>query len=167
MDLGNIFYIVVVLAYFIYQATRKKSREGDEMDLPQGNPSRPEKEVTFEDLLREIRGEQNPQAKPVPKSIAQPKHEEIKVEKIEKAKTRYRSLEEQDDEIQYYEGAFENVDFKGKQSSPGIPNIQSVESGSHHRTPVSRKSKYAALLKNPNSVKDALVLKEILDRKHF
>ncbi|MFC3414669.1 hypothetical protein [Algoriphagus hitonicola] len=167
MDLGNIIYIVAILAYFIYQATRKKSQEGGETELPEGNPSRPEKEVTFEDLLREIRGEQNQSPKPAPKPIPQTKFEETKVEKLEKPTTRYRSLEEQDDEIQYYEGAFENVDFKGKKSSPGIPDIQTVGSEHHHRARVSRKSKYAALLKNSSSVKEAMVLKEILDRKHF
>ncbi len=170
MDLGNIVYIVAVLAYFIYQATRKKKLPEQDMDIPEGKP---QQEVTFEDLLREIRGEQEqkpkpqPVPEPAPKPVYSSQYEEAKIKESEKPKTRYRSLEEQDDEIQYYEGAFENIDFKGKKSSPGIPDIQSVESDPYHRPSASRKSKYASLLRNPNSVKEALVLKEILDRKHF
>lgn len=177
MDLGNIVYIVAVLAYFIYQATRKKKLPEEDLDMPEGGQKPPKQEVSFEDLLREIRGEQEqqPKPKPKPKSVpkAEPKpvfqsrYEEQMAEKESKPTTRYKTLEEMDNEIQYYEGAFQNIDPTTQSSSKGIPDIQTVVAEPEAKRSSKRNSKYAALLKDPTSVKEALVLKEILTRKHF
>ncbi|SFO39141.1 hypothetical protein SAMN04488519_10652 [Algoriphagus ornithinivorans] len=168
MDLGNILYILAVLAYFIYTATRKKkSEEGlDPADTP---TNQPEQGTSFEDLLREIRDQQK---KPRTQEAPKPKKKEpapVQMpETVEELpwKTKYKSLEEQDDEIQYYEGAFNKTKSDLSKTSKGVPEIPSVVDRDESRKSI-RSNPYARLLKNSSSMKDAIVLKEILDRKHF
>lgn len=185
MDLGNIVYIVAVLAYFIYQATKnKKKNQGagpDQMsDVPEQKP------VSFEDLMREIRDAQKPKplapAKPKmqPAPVAQPK--EVVYERAGEIESRpewradpapavkrfpTKKWEEgDDDEIEHYQGAFVKAKSDLTRTSKGIPEIPSlkdvvVESSN------SSNSRYARMLTNPQSLRDAIVLKEILDRKNF
>ena len=184
MDLGNIVYIVAVLAYFIYQATKgKKKNQGkdpEEMDeAPQQKP------VSFEDLMREIRDAQKPkpvapaQPKMQPAPVNQPR--EVVYERAGDTSSRpewradpapavkrfpTKKLEEDDDEIQRYKGAFENAKSDLTKTSEGIPEIPSLKEIADETSYTSR-GRYARMLKNPQSIRDAVVLKEILDRKHF
>ncbi|MEP0710744.1 hypothetical protein [Algoriphagus sp.] len=183
MDLGNIVYIVAVLAYFIYQATRgKKKNQAD--NQPEMSDEQQQKPVSFEDLMREIRDAQKPkQAEPVttrqPTPVDLPKPVEYKraAEPVVRPEWRpdpapavkrfpTKKWEEADDEIEYYQGAFEKTESALTKTSKGIPEIPSfkkieVESSN------SIKNRYERLLKDPKSIKDAIILKEILDRKHF
>lgn len=179
MDAGNIIYIIAIIIYFIYSAM-KKSKGPEEIDVPEkeveDSPRRP---ASFEDLLREIREgqqekernfdqsgqgdvlEQKPQRrdrsieKPVsspsyqPKSVDQPKaFRKFQGEVSEQEKPRHKTLDEQvmmDDEIE------------GLKSSIKVEELDAPESN----------SKYKSLLKNPESVKDAIILTEILNRRNF
>ncbi|WP_425638854.1 hypothetical protein ACPUEN_04495 [Algoriphagus yeomjeoni] len=184
VDLGNIVYIVAVLAYFIYQATKgkKKNQTEDQAEMS-GEPQ--QKPVTFEDLMREIRDAQKPKqpepAKPrmQPASVAQAK--EVVYERAGDTTSRpewradpapavkrfpTKKIEEDDDEIQHYQGAFEQTKSELTRTSKGIPEIPSLKEVAEESSSTS-KSRYARMLKNPQSIKDAIVLKEILDRKHF
>ena len=104
MDLGNIVYIIAVIGYFIYQATKKK--RGQELPgAPDSNPEPPQKGMTFEELLKEIRQAQNPipapptpKPQPIPVSTQRNPHRKPTV-----------IQEEEDDEIQYYEGTFDST----------------------------------------------------------
>lgn len=183
MDLGNIVYIVAVLAYFIYQATKgKKKHQGGEQPETSGAPE--QKPVSFEDLLREIRDAQ----KPKPVEPAKPKMQPVPVEQPKPAEYRRaaepaerpewrpdpvatkrfptRKLEDEDDEIEYYQGAFEKTQSALAKTSKGIPEIPSLKESPTEPSGTS-KNRYARMLKNPQSIRDAVVLKEILDRKHF
>ncbi|MCS5489559.1 hypothetical protein [Algoriphagus limi] len=168
MDLGNVIYILAIIAYFIYQVTKgKKNVEESGAPSNEGNPT-PEKGVTFEDLLREIRDAQRGTStpKPIEKPKPRPQFEPVRSQKAER--TVYKSLEENDDEIQYYKGAFENVDPKKVKTSEGIPDIPKTEVERFDQySSKSKANPYAQLLKNKSSIKQAIVLKEILDRKHF
>ncbi|WP_026952454.1 hypothetical protein [Algoriphagus mannitolivorans] len=163
MDFGNIIYIVAVIAYFIYQMTKKKG--GEELpDSTEPTSQAPQKGVTFDDLLREIREAQNPQrpepAAPAPKPI--PVHERRAIPKkvVE---------EEEDDETRYYEGTFK--------ANKKIPNQEFADIPSLLKTPIlkieddplkpKKVNPYGQKLRNPKSVKEAIVLSEILNRKHF
>ena len=182
--LGNILYIVAVLAYFIYQATKgkKKNQEEQDQQMPDEGQQKP---VSFEDLMREIRDAQKPKqpepAKPImqPAPVAQPR--EVVYERAGDTSSRpewradpapavkrfpTRKMEEDDDEIQHYQGAFEKTKSELTRTSKGIPEIPSLKEVEAD-TSYSSKSRYARMLKNPQSIKDAIVLKEILDRKHF
>ncbi|MEB2775252.1 hypothetical protein SYJ56_08025 [Algoriphagus sp. D3-2-R+10] len=184
MDLGNILYIVAVLAYFIYQATkgRKKNQNGESQEMADEPDQKP---VSFEDLMREIRDAQKPkQAEPTkprmqPAPVNQPKPIEYQrtAEPVVRPEWRAdpapavkrfptKKWEEADDEIEYYQGAFEKTKSDLTKTSKGIPEIPSlkevtVESSSYGR------SRYARMLKDPQSIRDAIVLKELLDKKYF
>jgi len=184
VDLGNIVYIVAVLAYFIYQATKGKKKKQDEVDQEMSDEPQ-QKPTSFEDLMREIRGAQKPkQAEPAstrmqpgPIDAAKPVIYERTAEPVVRPEWRAdpapavkrfptKKWEESDDEIENYEGAFEKTESDLTRTSKGIPDIPSfkeivVKSSS------SGKSRYGRMLKDPQSIKDAVVLKEILDRKHF
>lgn len=164
MDLGNIVYIIAVIGYFIYQATKKK--RGQELPgAPDSNPEPPQKGMTFEELLKEIRQAQNPiPAPPTPKPQPIP---------VSTQRNPYRKptviQEEEDDEIQYYEGTFDSTkknpyqEYAEKHSIPAVP-IQKIN---YDELNTKRVNRYAEKLKNPQSVREAIVLSEILKRKHF
>ena len=81
----------------------------------------------------------------------------------EKEKSWY---DKNDDEITYYEGAYEEkvrskISDSGK--SPEIPTLE-IE---RLEVKSSKVNPYAQLLKNPKSVRDAIVLNEILTKKYF
>lgn len=184
MDLGNIVYIVAILAYFIYQATRGK-KKNQEDDIPESSQTPEEKPVSFEDLLREIRGAQKSKS---PETVAEiresvpvnrTKPEDYRLPSAPKEKSEWRAdpapavkrfpikkLQEADDEIEYYQGAFEKSKSDLTTTSKGIPEIPSLREIQSESSTYER-SRYSRMLKNPQSIKDAIVFKEILDRKHF
>jgi hypothetical protein len=163
MDLGNIIYIIAIIGYFIYQISkRKKPVDMDGSEEEMNEPSRP---TTFEDLMREIREAQNPnRPQPASKPVAQQRQvEEIKPEPVKK-----KWYEETaDDEISYYDGAYEKAKVAGEKAIP-ISALEFTDIGlkAYEKKEV-KGNRYADLLKNPESVKDAIVLSEILNRKHF
>ncbi|WP_439487263.1 hypothetical protein [Algoriphagus sp.] len=178
MDLGNIVYIIAILAYFIYQATRGKKKNQSPADQD-SLPSEPEeKPTTFEDLLREIRDAQKPKpAEPAPPRV-EPAPVEYKraAEPVVRPEWRpdpapavkrfpTKKWGEEEDEIENYQGEFEKTDSDLTKTSKGIPEIPSLKETALETSYT--KSKYARLMKDPKSLKDAIVLKEILDRKHF
>lgn len=174
MDLGNIVYIVAVIGYFIYQATKNKKKNlpgGEEQQLP-SEPA--EKHTSFEDLLREIREAQKPkqvaQAKPVQVKppVIQVDRPELRPDPVVQKRfpTTRRMEILNDEEIEHYEGAFMNNRHDAIKPSEGIPDIPSLKE-TVQRTTTKNSSRYNKMLHNPQSIKDAIVLKEILDRKHF
>lgn len=181
MDLGNIVYIVAILAYFIYQATRKK-KDLDMPDSDESSPQAPQKGMTFEDLMKEIRQAQNPtpvekpvQAKPKPvipepqraepyRSYPAPSH----IPQV-KAASRKPIIVEDDEEIQYYEGSFgasKKVPFQDYKSTNSAELIPSFKMD-YEAIKAKKSNPYAQLLKNPKTLKDAVVLSEILKPKYF
>lgn len=183
MDLGNIVYIVAILAYFIYQATRKK-KDLDMPDSDESSPQAPQKGMTFEDLMKEIRQAQNPTTVDKPKPTQQkPVIQEPVTPEPYRAPTvtssrpipkpvsiRPAVVEEEDEETRYYEGSYAATkkipyqDFSDAIPSAGmIPSIKM-----DYDSLKSKKSNpYAQLLKNPKSLKDAIVVSEILKPKYF
>ncbi|MEB2785631.1 hypothetical protein [Algoriphagus persicinus] len=184
MDLGNIVYIVAILAYFIYQATRNKKKnqdgEAQEMsDVPE------KKAVSFEDLMREIRDTQKPKpvapARPSMQPAPVDQSKPVVYERAGEIESRpewradpapavkrfpTKKIEEADDEIEYYQGAFEKTKSDLTKTSKGIPEIPSLKEVTVESSNTGR-SRYTRMLKDPQGIKDAVVLKEILDKKHF
>lgn len=169
MDFGQIIYIVAIVAYFIYRASSKKKNQS----LPEGENSdsgTPEKGLTFEELLREIREGQSPklpEADPVPLPKAKP------VYSAPKKETAKRSIEVEQEVVvaegvdveaeslgryarsQFYEQAQTTIEPK----LAARPKI--------YELPKEAQNPYAELLKNPKSFRDAVVVSEILKPKHF
>jgi len=199
VDLGNIVYIVAVLAYFIYQAT--KGKKGNTGPAPLNEPT-PEKErpATFEDLLKEIRDAQKPRqaAAPAPAPVIKPSSNyestyekpksdstyhkpestyvprestyEKRVSTYEKPISTYVPRKEvkevYDDEISHYADDYDNRKRARASDLAEIPGIPSLDFEREERRS-EKVNPYAQLLKNPKTVRDAIVLSEILNKKHF
>lgn len=192
MDLGNIVYIIAIIAYFIYTATRKKANP-EEMDQPSSpdNTQEKRKTVSFEDLLKEIRQGQGQREKDLSGSgqgkSAEPSPRWQESRTFEKPKPKpgqeVRTFEQQKprnvQEVKKvkaysnYEGVIEEkkipervklVDqeriyglVEGLKSSIALESLDRID----------EENKYKTLLRNPESVKDAIILSEILNRKYF
>lgn len=178
MDFGQIIYIIAVIGYFIYQATRKKKGQ-DPVDSGDNQPESPQKGVTFEDLLREIREAQNPQPKPqapprpqpqATQAEVQPRNEPTKPAFFPERKSyKPEYVEEVDDEARYYEGAFRSKSQAAQaKAAPKVISIEEMARDIRLKGQNQKKvNPYAEKLKNPQSVRDAIILSEILNRKHF
>jgi hypothetical protein len=192
VDLGNIIYIIAIIAYFIYTATRKKSNpeEMDQPDLTDGQEER-RKPASFEDLLKEIRQGQGQREKDLegsgqgnsaekfPRRNETRTFDQQKPRPVQQVRTfeqpQQRNLTEVKKVKRYenYEGVIEEkkipervklVDQERIQGhSTGIKSTIEVES----LDGVEEENKYKTLFKNPESVKNAIILSEILNRKYF
>lgn len=178
MDLGNIIYIIAIIAYFIYTATKKKANP-EEMDQPGSPDSTQEqrKPVSFEDLLKEIRQGQGQREKDL-KDSGQGKSAETfprrqegrtfeqprpkPVEEVKKIK-RYES----------YEGVIEERKVPDRIKLADQERIHSHVEGIKSTISLEsvdgpmEENKYKTMLRNPETIKDAVILSEILNRKYF
>jgi hypothetical protein len=192
MDLGNIIYIIAIIAYFIYTATRKKANP-EEMDQPKtpDNSQEQRRPASFEDLLKEIRQNQGQREKDLSqsgqgKSAEQfPRRQETRT--LEQQKPRpvqeTRTFEQQKprnvQEVKKAKGyeSFEGViedkripervklsdqerihgQIEGLKSSIAVESIDRMD----------EENKYKTMLRNPETIKDAVILSEILNRKYF
>lgn len=171
MELGQIIYVVAIVAYFLYRASSKKK----DQSIPDGEnsaPETPEKGLTFEELLREIREAQSPKVPDVEvESIPLPKPKPVFSAPSQENTERYS---ESVQEVITPEG----VDVETKSSSRTLkPQFhEQTESTIKHtlaakpkiyEIPQETRNPYAELLKNPKSFRDAVVVSEILKPKHF
>lgn len=167
MDLGNIVYIVAVIGYFIYRAvSNKKAKDAEDGDLSETLDT--PKSTSFEDLLREIREAQSPKRDQPKTVVAQ---EEIlipegRVRPIAMRRSQAPSEKvEMDEEARFYKGAystaFQTVAEDGDSIYEG--SFLKVESSRTNQ----KSNRYAQLLKNPQSLRDAIVINEILRPRHF
>ena len=166
MDLGNIVYVVAVLGYFIYRAVQgKKEKELAETNQPEeeSNP----KPVNFEDLLKEIREAQKPkrqapEPKPVFQEVVVPQ-EKIRAKPV--AVRRSEAVEVLDDEARFYQGAYNS----SNQNATKITDV--TYEGSFLKVEqyeaAKKVNRYAAVLKNQQALREALIVSEILKPRHF
>ena len=200
MDLGNIVYIVAVLAYFIYQAT--KGKKGTTGPAPLNEPKEEvDRPASFEDLLREIRDAQKPKQAAPPAPAPKPSVNYESTYEKPKSDTSYHKPESSyvprestyekrastyekpvstyvprkkvqevkevyDDEISHYADDYDNRTRARASDSNPIPEIPSLVFEREERK-TANVNPYAQLLKNPKTVRDAVVLSEILNKKHF
>lgn len=182
MDAGNIIYIIAIIIYFIYTAVKKGQKPQDlegQDNLPtDSQPQR--KPASFEDLLKEIRSGQQErekdfehtgqgsttQTKTVPQ--AAPVSREFEPQRDIMRADRPRSKAYGD-----YEGTGAEIEKpKIKTLDEQVSLTASVEgiksSISTERIKTTKtKSRYAEMLSNPATVKDAVILSEIFNRKKF
>ncbi len=175
MDNGTLIYIILTIVFFVIQALSKKKKDkGQEnVDLPEGEESQ-RKPVSFEDLLKEIRQEQQERQsdlektgqKPSTKVPEPPKRTNEVLEKIP-------AQERQKPETQYYEGTYQadhavhgeklvklddQVDLEANEKI--LKEVEDV-AGDDIGT-----NRYRRMLKDPQTLKDAVVVAEILNRRY-
>lgn len=170
MDLGQIIYIVAIVGYFLYKASSKK--KGNALpDTESDTPQSPQKGLTFEDLLREIREAQTPkipELEPEPTSIPKPKSTFTIPQQDRPVVQSSRGHEDVVSEGEDYEGTYSPTKKK-----PAYREESSTDPVSKPARPVTyelveeRPNPYAELLKDPKSFRDAVVVSEILKPKHF
>lgn len=163
MDLGNIIYIIAIIGYFIYQMTRKKG--GQEVkEAPEDNSTPRQKPVSFEDLMKEIRNTQRPESTPIPA----PTRPVASIPKERKISRTYSEVE-QDEETRYYEDSYESANKKTYQASRQIHTIPSfpLKKIDYDALTATKANRYGEMLRNPKTVREAVILSEILKRKHF
>lgn len=175
LDSTTLIYIVAIILYFLYTTfMRKKEPEigPEEEDRPEAEPR---KTVSFEDLLKDIRREQmereqemesagqEKQKTPTPKPVPAARVPEEKPEK-KYQEPQYPTHEERP----YGQKHYETQDLVKLDDQVDLEDtariLGEVEDVSEE---YSVSNRYADLLKNPKSVRDAIVVSEILQRKHF
>ena len=171
MDLGNIVYIVAVLAYFIYQATRKK-KDLEQQEQEGAEPEAPQKGMTFEELMKEIRQAQSPKA-PEQQPQVRPKspmqHPSATIPRDRPVSRKPVVVEADDAEARYYEGTYaasKSNPYEAYRNTHSIPSEPLVKFDYTGLNP-KKVNPYAELLKNPKTLKQAIVVSEILKPKYF
>ncbi|WP_373497192.1 hypothetical protein [Aquiflexum sp.] len=182
MDAGNLIYIIAIIIYFVYTAMKKgqKPRDLDGQDnLPtDSQPQR--KPVSFEDLLKEIRSGQQEREKdfeqtgqgtsaestPVPQQATVSREFEPQRDIMRGDRPRSKAYGD-------YEGTgAEIIKPKIKTLDEQVSLTATVEGikssiTSEKIKTTKTKSRYAEMLSNPETIKDAVILSEILNRKNF
>lgn len=163
MDSGTVFYIIAIIIYFLYTVfVQKKAENKPEQETPADAPE-PQKKASFEDLLREIRKEQAERERDMVLTGESAEKEDLwekkpLVESPERVKP--KSLHQQYQEIkQPLVKLDDQVDI-----NDDIKILGEVEDVAEEQVGV---SKYAAMLKNSKKAREAIVLSEIINRKHF
>ncbi|MFN3404179.1 MAG: hypothetical protein ACK40G_08815 [Cytophagaceae bacterium] len=175
-------YIIIGIIYLISQIRKaaKKSRETQETGAPPFSPTEParprEKPMTLEDMLKDLQmqmEEEKPveQTKPapvVPVSRPRPDFNKpmLRKEKIEEKKIEYKpEVSEFEDEELLAEQTVKSHYERGlayKNDRISLPD----EHLEHYTTPKTFINPYAAMLKNPQTLKQAIVLSTIMERKY-
>lgn len=185
MDEKVIFYIVLGIIYFIYNAIKKKKPENEPgPDRPQSRPqtNKPQP-VSFEDLLREITEGKQPEKFPdLP---------------VNEQKTEYRQplprpqpeYVDYDDDLEEEEESLEKMSFDDERSNKAYedakemafnrPSLEETLKLDQVNTTFGRFKEfekkqdsgvlfeYVKDLRDPMGFKKALILSEVLNRKHF
>ncbi|EPR67597.1 hypothetical protein [Cyclobacterium qasimii] len=168
MDSSTVFYIIAVIIYFIYTsfAKKKADNEGPEMDE---NDNVPNQGPSFEELLRDIRNEQHQEVpeeteeewvEPIPRRGYQELNKTEEYAEVEKPPVKEGEF------ISAYRGVRQplvklddQVDIENDQKLLG----EVVDVAGEYQNG----NKYARLLKNPETIKEAVVLTEVFNRRHF
>ena len=165
-DLQVVIYIVFLAIYFLsrfLKGSKQKQtprREAREVNREEDTAQDEERPMTFEDILRELT---QPKERPKPKPQSRPKPIPARKE------YEFRGSEPDDDEIQ-------EVFEESKRRARGIQTIDEmvdIGEGSikfrEYEEKLEEDNEYASeirdMLKNPDDVRKAVILKEILDRK--
>ncbi|KEO75885.1 hypothetical protein [Anditalea andensis] len=183
MDIGTIVYIVLVIIYFIFTAFKKKNAPEQE-ERYEGEEAGEKRPASFEDMLRDIRREQHERERDIEHAgqgdVADHKYQDRKEDTFE---TNYEPWEEKPAYKQpeparsvpnkYYddaEGSLKNYDRKPLVKLDDQIDLDSDEKILGEVEDVAEeyggKNKYGHLLKSPESVRDAVILTEILNRKY-
>lgn len=179
LDSSTLVYIVAVIVYFLYSTFFRK-KEPEEAEMQEEEERRdipPQKAVSFDDLLKEIRREQGEREKDLEGHDTEEAEREWEPEKPRPAPEKrvyndYRPAQEP--KPSYYNEKLsqeksyqtqplvkldDQVDLESTEKIMGeVEDVAGEQAGSN---------RYGTLLKNPETFREAMVVAEILNRKHF
>ncbi|MBR9999466.1 MAG: hypothetical protein KFF73_10865 [Cyclobacteriaceae bacterium] len=177
-DLELYIYIALALIYFLSRVFKQKKSPrppGNYRDAASGkpdSPSRPqgERQLTFEELLQEFTGYKEPQ-----QTVA-PEHgellEEMEFEEATPVEEEYKYYEGYDDYkkssyMDYNQVPEKDLTTIDEQVSFEDPLEKKFEDIVVESVESSRALRYREMLLKNESIRDAIILKELLDRKYF
>jgi hypothetical protein len=182
MDAGTLIYIALVILYFLFTAFKKKDKPVEDERF-EGEEQGQQRPASFEDMLREIRRDQEDRIKDVEESgqgdvLEKPKsYQDTFYEERTEARPKPKpkpAPKAQKPHKKYYEGgegslkSYEKTPLKTLDEQVDIYSdekiLGEVEDVAEEKVGSNR---FAELLKNSDTVKDAVVLSEILNRRHF
>ena len=182
MDAGNIIYIIAIIIYFIYTAVKKgqKPQDLDGQDEIPSDGRQERRPASFEDLLKEIRSGQQQREKELPQTgqgkVVQSKpviQQEPVSRQFEPQRDIMRGDRPRSKAYGDYEGTGAEIVKPKLQTldeqvslTASVEGIKSSISPERIKT-TKTKSRYAEMLSTPATIKDAVILSEILNRKHF
>jgi len=184
IDIGTVVYIILVLLYFVFTAFKKKNAPEQTDERYEGEEAGERRPASFEDMLRDIRRDQNERVKDIEQAGQGEVSDYDYREKREEVEERtYNSWEEKpapakpepvkESRNKYYEGGEGSLKNYERQPLVKLDDQVDLESDEKILGEVEDvaeeyrgKSKYGNLLKNPETVKDAIILSEILNRKY-
>ncbi|MEJ8802257.1 hypothetical protein [Pontibacter sp. H249] len=168
-DFKIILYILAAVAYFLFTQWRKafSAPEQEEEERPkpkrvqQQQPQQPPRPVTsFEDILRELQPKmEQDRAEPIPAREFAREVTPAPLATATESTTKYKSYEQAAPKILSWEKKAEAIEAQKRSMERRQPVFKAYN---QEKAPESR---YAKLLRNPTTVKDAVILTEILKRK--
>lgn len=180
MDNGTLIYIILTILFFVINALTKKKKEkgqeGEEMEELPADEQPKRKRTSFEELLQEIRQEQQQREEDF--EITGQKEVEEKEKNLQPS-TNKRSEEilepeKRKPEIKYYEGTYQAEHPKPGQKLVKLEDMVDIDADEKILKEVedvseeiSSQNRYRRIFRNPETLKDAVVVSEILNRKHF
>ncbi|HSJ67295.1 MAG TPA: hypothetical protein VK921_06460 [Anditalea sp.] len=182
IDIGTVVYIILVILYFVFTAFKKKNAPDQPDERYEGQEAGEKRPASFEDMLRDIRREQNERVKDIEQAgqgevsdYEYDEHREIVEENAYESWDKKSTPSEPIIETRnkYYDGAegsLKNYDRKPLVKLDDQVDLASDEKILGEVEDVAEEYKgntrYGKLLKNPESVRDAVILTEILNRKY-
>lgn len=179
LDSSTLVYIVAVIVYFLYSTFfRKKTPEETGSLEEEGREHPPQQPASFDDLLKKIRREQGEmeqdlegyeeevereweREKPQP-VLEKRRYNDLPPQPYQEARTSYNNGKSELDrayQTQPMVKLDDQVDIESTERILGEVEDVAGERGGSNR--------YGNLLKNPETVREAIVVAEILNRKHF
>lgn len=163
-----LFYIIAALIYF-FTKKKKKPRvppPADRSESPSSQPEPPsEPTLTFEELLKELTGQSS-------KSTPEPKPEPVEVKPEVSAKSKW----EHEGELKPLTSSFDDTEINKKFQDAIYEEEEEVEmpigGGAKRFDPYTIKEKHTMasdikeLLSNPDDLKKAVILQEVLGRRY-
>jgi len=188
-DLELYIYIGLILIYFLSRALRKKKTGNPPVQRPRNPSSRDvyektstkERPMTFEDLLKEFTGQREEVTPAVeveePAEVDTKPQDESEIENdVETSYNEYKSYDENlyenyEETYKSYEEVFGHeeglvtLDEQVNLKKPRRKRFEGYKIQEEENIHVAQRFRH--MLKNRDSIKDAIILKEILDRKYF
>ncbi|MDN3667805.1 hypothetical protein QWY93_00420 [Echinicola jeungdonensis] len=169
----------MAIVFFILNSLVKKKgdKQGNGEEESNGEEQAPKRQKSFEELLQEIRGEQQQREEDF-EETGQKEIQEKKGEAGDGPKEFYPTedseKEKEPSEIKYYEGTYHAEDKEGEEKLKKLEDqvdLRSEEKILGDVEDITRKesqsSRYKQLLRNPENLRESIVVSEILKRRHF
>ena len=168
-DIQFILYILAAVAYFLFMQWRKAFQtpsEQEEEEQPQRRrpqqPQQPQRPVTsFEDILRELQPKAEKARAEFETAKEKVKETVLPVIIAEEAAPKYKNYDQMPPKALSWEKKLEAKEAQKRAQERRQPVFKAYAQEQH--VPESR---YARMLRNPATVKDAFILSEIFRRKY-